>query len=121
MQPELIKRVKTIINECWKVGGSKEQGKTKLSARTVYQTIGQMTEVSTSTSGCKRGRQPQTGGSIGTKQKKARVSFEGLDLAKDLSLCKKPEKQAYLNHYGMKKSGNKPELIKRIEEYMFTQ
>ena len=61
--------------------------------RAVYQTIGQMTEVSTSTSGCKRGRQPQTGGSIGTKQKKTRVSFEDLDLAKDLSLWKKPELQ----------------------------
>ena len=84
----------------------------------VYQTIGQMTEVSTSTSGCKSGR-PQSEGSIGTKQK-VRVSFEELDLAKDLSLWKKPELQAYLSHYGMKKSGNKPELIKCIEEYMFS-
>ena len=67
-----------------------------------------MTEVSTSTSGCKSGR-PQSEGSIGTKQK-VRVSFEELDLAKDLSLWKKPELQAYLSHYGMKKSGNKPEL-----------
>ena len=142
MQPELTTRVKTIINECWKVGESKEQGKEKISVdgvfsrleemekqkairlselplsgklRAVYQTIGQMTEVSTSTSGCKCGRQPQTGGSIGTKQKKARVSFEDLDLAKDLSLWKKPELQAY---YGMKKLGNKPELIKHIEEYI---
>ena len=30
------------------------------------------------------------------------------------------EKEAYLSHYGMKKSGNKPELIKRIEEHMLT-
>ena len=46
---------------------------------------------------------------------KARVYFEELDLAKDLLVWKKPELEAYLSHYGMKKSGNKPVLIKRVE------
>ena len=86
--------------------------------RAVYQTIGQMTDVSTSTNGHKRGR-PQSEESVGTKQK-ARIYFEELDLAKDLLVWKKPELEAYLSHYGMKKAGNKPELIKRIEEHMFT-
>ena len=76
MQPELTTRVKTIINECWKAGESKEQGTAKISAdgvfsrleemekqkairlselplsgkiRTVYQTIGQMRQESIST------------------------------------------------------------------------
>ena len=56
--------------------------------RAVYQTIGQMTEVSTSRNGHKRGR-PQSEGSVSTKQKKARVYFEELDLAKDLLIWKK--------------------------------
>ena len=50
----------------------------------------------------------------------SRLSFEELDIAKDLSLWKKPELEAYLCHYGMKKSGNKPELIKRIQEHEIT-
>ena len=37
MQPELTTRVKTIINECWKVGESKEQGKAKTSVDGVIQ------------------------------------------------------------------------------------
>ena len=56
--------------------------------RAVYQTIGQMTEVSTSRNGRKRGR-PQSEGSVSTKQKKARVNFEELDLVKDLLIWKK--------------------------------
>ena len=146
MQPELTTRVKTIINECWKAGESKEQGTAKISAdgvfsrleemekqkairlselplsgkiRTVYQTIGQMRQESISTGGCNR-VSSQSSGLHGTKQKKARVSFEELDIAKDLSLWKKPELEAYLCHYGMKKSGNKPELIKRIQEHKIT-
>ena len=51
----------------------------------------------------------QSEGSAATK-KKARVSFEELQLSLE----------AYLSHYNIKKSGNKPELIKRIEEHMFT-
>ena len=56
--------------------------------RAVYQTIGQMTEVSSSCNGRKRGR-PQSEGSVSTKQKKARGYFEELDLAKDLLIWKK--------------------------------
>ena len=36
-------------------------------------------------------------------------------VAKDLSSL-----EAYLSHYNVKKSDNKPELIKRIEEHTFT-
>ena len=80
------------------------------------QTIGRMP--TSTTSKRKRGR-PQSEGSIGTKRK-ARVSYEELDLAKDLLSWKKPELEAYLSHYNVKKSGNKSELIKRVEEHMFT-
>ena len=81
MQPELTTRVKIVINECWKVGVSKKQGRAKESAdgvfarleemekqkvirlseltlsgkiRAVYQSTGHMTELSTSTNGRKR-------------------------------------------------------------------
>ena len=47
-----------------------------------------MTDVSTSTNGRKRGR-PQSEESVSTKQKKARVYFEELDLAKDLLVLEK--------------------------------
>ena len=140
MHPELTTKVKTIINECWKAGENKDLKNVKISAdgvfarleemeiqkvielcelplpgkiRAVYQTIGRMP--TSTTSKRKRGR-PQ---SEGTK-KKARVSFEELDLAKDLLSWKKPELEAYLSHYNIKKSGNKSELIKRVEEHMFT-
>ena len=46
-----------------------------------------MTEVSTSSNGRKHGRS-QSEGSVSTKQKKARVYFEELDLAKDLLVWK---------------------------------
>ncbi|KAL5496895.1 hypothetical protein EMCRGX_G013267 [Ephydatia muelleri] len=109
MQPELTTRVKTIINECWKAGESKEQGTAKISADGVFSRLEEME------------KQKAIRLSLhGTKQKKARVSFEELDIAKDLSLWKKPELEAYLCHYGMKKSGNKPELIKRIQEHKIT-
>ena len=146
MHPELTTKVKTIINECWKAGENKDLGNVKISAdgvfarleemetqkviklselplpgkiRVVYQTIGRMTQVPTSSTSKRKRERPQSEGSIGTK-KKARVSFEELDLAKDLLSWKKPELEAYLSHYNIKKSGNKPELINRVEEHMFT-
>lgn len=143
MHPELTTKVKTIINECWKAGENKDLGNVKISAggvlarleemeiqmviklselqlpgkiHAVYQTIGRMTQVPTSTKR-KRGR-PQAE-AIGTK-KKARVSFEEPDLPKDLSSWKKPEIEANLSHYSIKKSGNKPVLIKCVEEHIIT-
>ena len=74
--------------------------------RAEYRTIDRMTNSTTSKR--KRGML-QSEGSAATK-KKARVSFEELQLSLE----------AYLSHYNIKKSGNKPELIKRIEEHMFT-
>ena len=145
MHPLLTTKVKTIINECWKAGENKDLGNVKISAdgvfarleemetqkviklselplpgkiRVVYQTIGRMTQVPTSSTSKRKRERPQSEGSIGTK--KARVSFEELDLAKDLLSWKKPELEAYLSHYNIKKSSNKPELIKRVEEHMFT-
>ena len=111
MHPELTTKVKTIINECWKAGENKDLVNVKISAdgvfarleemekqkviklselplpgkiRAVYQTIGRMP--TSTTSKRKRGR-PQ---SEGTKKKAiARVSFEELDLAKDLFVMEK--------------------------------
>ena len=42
MQLELTTRVKTVINECWKVGVSKEQGKAKISADEVFARLEEM-------------------------------------------------------------------------------
>ena len=53
-------------------------------------------------------------------KKKARVSFEELDLAKGLLSWKKLELVAYLSHYNITKSGNKSELIRHVEAHMFT-
>eukprot|EP00731_Ephydatia_muelleri_P032444 Em0023g951a len=115
MHPELTTKVKTISNECWKAGENKDLLMVYLPGlkRWRYKRMPTST-----TSKRKRGR-PQSEGSIGTK-KKARVSYEELDLAKDLLSWKKPELEAYLSHYNVKKSGNKSELIKRVEEHMFT-
>ena len=135
MQPELTKRV---INECWKVGESKEQGKAKISADGVFSRLEEMekqkaiilSELPLSLC-CVPNYWPDDGSvhfykwmyawKLKDQLVPSRRRFEELDLAKDLSLWKKPELQVYLSHYGMKKSGNKPELIKRIEEYMLTE
>ena len=44
-------------------------------------------------------------------------NFTIVDKLVDVS-WKKPELEAYLSHYNIKKSGNKSELIKRVEEHM---
>ena len=82
--------------------------------RVVYQSIGKKPQASIG--GCKRGRPQDTSG--GGRNTKCRVFFEQLDVGKDLSKWKKPELEAYLNHFHLKKSRNKSDLIKCIEEHM---
>lgn len=141
MQPELTSRVNSIIHECWKSGESKAQGKVKISAdgvlarldelqlqeairlselplpgkiRGVYQSIGRKSEAPKASSGTRARAQNDEG----SWQKKARISFEHLDMEKDLSKWKKEELQVYLCHHHIKKTGNKPELIKRVIDHM---
>ena len=51
-------------------------------------------------------------------KKKSRVNLDELDVSKDLLKWTKPELEAYLVHHHIKKTGNKPELIRRIQEHM---
>ena len=116
MQPELTSRMNSIIHECWKAGESNDQGKVKISAdgvfarldelqlqkairlselpqagkiRGVYQSIGRKSEAPKASSG-KRARPCGDEGSSG-RQKKVKISFENLDMEKDLSTWKKEE------------------------------
>ena len=139
MHPELTSTVTQVINECWKAGECNDTGKVKISAdgvfarleemqsqkkirlselplvgkiRGVYQNIGTKPKALLA-AGCKRGRHASDGG-----KKKPRVSFDELDVSKDLLKWTKPELEAYLMHYHLKKNGNKPELILRIQEHI---
>ena len=47
-------------------------------------------------------------------QKKARITYEQLDLGKNVSQWKKRELEAYLCHHRIAKTGNKPELVMRV-------
>ena len=49
-----------------------------------------------------------------------RISFEELDVSKELLKWTKPELEAYLIHHHIKETGNKPELIGRIQEHKAT-
>ena len=51
---------------------------------------------------------------------KGQVTYEELDLEKNLSKWKKPELEAYLSHHKIAKTENKPELFKRVSEHMHT-
>ena len=53
-------------------------------------------------------------------RKKAKVCFSDCNMQKDLSKWNKQELQAYLIHYNLKKSGNKPDLLLRIRQRMDT-
>ena len=63
--------------------------------------------------GLKLGRPHSDGG-----KKKSRVNFDEFDVSKNLLKWTKPELEAYLVHHHIKKTGNKPELIRHIQEHM---
>ena len=147
IHPELTNKVSSVIHECWKAGENKGTGKVKISAdgvferleemqshnlirlselpvvgkiRAVYQCVGNKPQAPIGVR--KRGRPHDSGsGDCGGRNVKNRVSFEQLDVGKELSTWKKPELEAYLHHFQLKKSGNKPDLIKRVEEHMAMQ
>ena len=147
IHPELTNKVSSVIHECWKAGENKGTGKVKISAdgvferieemqshnlirlselpvvgkiHAVYQCVGNKPQASIGVR--KRGRPHDSGsGDCGGRNVKNRVSFEQLDVGKELSTWKKPELEAYLHHFQLKKSGNKPDLIKRVEEHTAMQ
>eukprot|EP00731_Ephydatia_muelleri_P017290 Em0010g388a len=147
IHPELTNKVSSVIHECWKAGENKGTGKVKISAdgvferleemqshnlirlselpvvgkiRAVYQCVGNKPQAPIGVR--KRGRPHDSGsGDCGGRNVKNRVSFEQLDVGKELSTWKKPELEAYLHHFQLKKSGNKPDLIKHVEEHMAMQ
>eukprot|EP00731_Ephydatia_muelleri_P018844 Em0011g884a len=125
--------------ECWKAGECRESGRVKISAdgvyarleemqlqkiiclselplvgkiRAVYQSIGTKSQ-DLLAGGRKRGRPHSDEG-----KKKSRVNLDELDVSKDLLKWTKPELEAYLVHHHIKKTGNKPELIRRVQEHM---
>ena len=51
-------------------------------------------------------------------KKKSRVNLDEFDVSKDLLKWTKPELEAYLVHHHIKKTGNKSELIRHIQEHM---
>ena len=70
----------------------------------VYQRIGRKSE-SPKAAGYKHARPEGDGGSCGSgRQKKARVSYEHLDMEKDLSSWKKEELEVYLSHHHIRKT-----------------
>ena len=88
--------------------------------RAVYQSVGNKPQASIGVR--KRGRPHVSGsGDCRGRNVKNRVSFEQLDVGKELSTWKKPELEGYLHHFQLKKSGNKTDLIKRVEEHMAMQ
>ena len=82
----------------------------------VYQSIGRKSEAPKASSS-KRARPCGDEGSSG-RQKKVKISFENLDMEKDLSTWKKEELEVYLSHHHIKKTGNKPELIRRVTDHV---
>ena len=82
--------------------------------RAVYQSIGRKSEAPRASS--KRGRMQGCDGPT-SRQKKARITYEQLDLEKDLSQWKKQELEAYLSHHKIAKTGNKPELLMRFRTH----
>ena len=79
----------------------------------MYKSIGSKPQAS-STGSYKRGRPLSNAGVSG--RKKAKVCSD-CDKQKDLSKWNKQELQAYLIHYNLKKSGNKPDLLLSIRRY----
>ena len=143
MHPELTSKVSGIIHQCWQAGNSTELGKVKISVdgvfarldemqlqkviriselplagkiRSVYQSIGRKPEAPRA-AGRKRGRMQGSDGPT-SGQKKARITYEQLDLGKNVSQWKKHKLEAYLCHHRIAKTGNKPELVMRVSEHM---
>ena len=87
--------------------------------RAVYQTIGSKPQAPQG-AGYKRGRLQEAGGGLISRQKKARVTYEELDLEKNLSIRKKQVWEAYLSYHKIAKTENKPELFMRVSEHMPT-
>ena len=143
MHPELTSKVSGIIHQCWQAGNSTELGKVKISVdgvfarldemqlqkviriselplagniRSVYQSIGRKPEAPRA-AGRKRGRMQGSDGPT-SGQKKARITYEQLDLGKNVSQWKKHELEAYLCHHRIAKTGNKPELVMRVSEHI---
>ena len=125
MHPEFTSKVNSIIHQCWKAGESKDLGKVKISIdgmfarldelqlqkgirlselplagkiRPVYQTIGSEPQAPRA-AGYKHGRLQEGGGGLISRQKKAGVTYEELDLDKNLSKGKKLELEAYISHH----------------------
>ena len=80
--------------------------------RAIFKRVGTSSQP-LSTGGRKRVRPQNDGG-----KKKSRISFEELDVSKELLKWTKPELEAYLIYHQIKKTGTKPELIRRIQEHM---
>ena len=123
MHPELTSKVNSIIHRCWKAGESTELGTVKISIdgvfsrldelqqqnvirlselpftvkiRAVYKSIGRKPQAPRA-AGCKHGRMQGSDVHVPTsRQKKARVTYERLDIEKNLSQRKKQELDAYL-------------------------
>ena len=134
MHPEWPSKVNSIIHLCWKAGESKDLGKVKISVdgmfarldelrlqkgirlselplagkiRAVYQTIGSEPHAPR-TAGYKHGRLQEGDGEPISRQKKARVTYEELDLDINLSKWKKKELEAYLTHHKHCKDREQP-------------
>ena len=125
INPKVTTKVTNVIHKCWKTGESKELGNVKISAdgvfvrleempsqkmirsselplagkiRAIYKRIGTSSQP-LSTGGRKQVRLQNDRG------KKSRISFEELDVSKELLKWTKPELEAYLIHHQIKKTG----------------
>ena len=85
----------------------------------VYKCIGSKPQA-LSVGSYKRGRHLSNAG--GSGRKKAMVCYSDCDMQKDLSKWNKQELhlQTYLIHHNLKKSGNKPDLLLRIRQQVYT-
>ena len=99
MHPELTSKVNSIIHQCWKAGESTELGKVKISVDGVFARLYEM-----QLHKIIRLSELPLAGKI--RQKKAKITYEQLDLEKDLSQWKKQELEAYLSHHKIAKTGN---------------
>ena len=137
MLPEFSSKVRTFIAHCWQEGIA---GRAKVSAdavvvhlteeylagnirlaelpvvgqvRTSYQSIGQSKDEASKSPRKKTGcDKPQ--------RKKQKTSNTTFDWSKPLLKWSKPQLQTYLARHNLRTSGNKPELIERLQACMNT-
>eukprot|EP00731_Ephydatia_muelleri_P022172 Em0014g763a len=137
MLPEFSSKVRTFIAHCWQEGIA---GRAKVSAdavvvrlteeylagnirlaelpvvgqvRTSYQSIGQSKDEASKSPRKKAGcDKPQ--------RKKQKTSNATFDWSKPLLKWSKPQLQTYLAEHNLRTSGNKPELIERVQACMNT-